>query len=186
MNPLEAYIANGTLPAPAPVPTPAPPPTLKRVRWNHAEIIDFMIANPQARQREIAAEFGLSESWLSICINSDSFKAALQERRAEIVDPRLTATIDDRLSAVAAVSMEMVLERLQAPLAPSDTFLTNVAKMSLEAMGFGSKGGQAAQGGGVQVIVNVPGKAASTGDWSERWSRPPLAQIVEVKGDSDA
>lgn len=168
MPTLDEFIASGQLPAPRP---PSPPVELgpKKVRWNHMEIIDFMLANPDKRQREIAAHFGLSESWLSITINSNSFKAALAERKEEIVNPMLTATLEERVGAVAAKSMEIVLERLTAPVAPSDDFLTDVAKMSLEAMGFGGKGPAQGTNNGVQVIVNLPGKSPSAQSWAERW-----------------
>lgn len=148
---------------------------LKNVRWNHEELIDHMLANPGQHQREIAKVFDRTETWISIIVNSDAFKARLAERKEELVDPILKATLNDRICAAANKSMELVLEKLNSPLPPKDDFIMEAAKLSLGALGYGARGaGQSNDGApSVQVIVNVPGKAESREEWSARWGRGP-------------
>ena len=141
---------------------------LKEIGYSHAAMIDLLIASPAITQNEIASFFGYTPAWVSTVINSDAFQGALQERRAEIINPALIATIEERFKAVAQLSLERVLERLTLPNnLISDDFLINSAKLASTALGYGAKpiGGGSTQ---VGVVINLPGVAMNSTDWAAR------------------
>jgi hypothetical protein len=55
-----------------------------KLRIPHHAILDLMLANPFMTQNDIAKEAGYSVSWLSVLVNSDSFKSELNKRRTEL------------------------------------------------------------------------------------------------------
>lgn len=148
-----------------------------RVRYSHDAMIDLIIATPGITQREIARIFDHTEPWISNIVNSDAFKARLAERKGELIDPSLVASIDERLRAVADKSLSLLVEKLNAPIQPSDDFVLKSAELASKALGYGAR--QAGGGGGVNVavVVQVPPKIASSDEWS-KVHQP--AQIVEM------
>ena len=82
---------------------PAPAPTMGRlakIRYSHADMIDYIIQNPWTSQNEIAARYGYTPSLISNVLASDDFENAMAERKDEIVDPALNATIEERMKAL--------------------------------------------------------------------------------------
>lgn len=137
----------------------------QRLNYTHDALIDAIIAQPQLHQYQLAEMFGRSARWVHLVCASDAFQARLAERKKEMVDPTLSATIDERLGAVAAAALDKVLDKLADPkTTPSEDFLLQAAKMATTAMGYGAKpmGGASAQ---VAVVVQVPSKAASPEEW---------------------
>lgn len=67
----------------------------------HMAIADSLLADPTQKRGDLAKQMGVSESWLSIVINSDVFQVYWEARRskyeeilrAQIVDKQLTVTI---------------------------------------------------------------------------------------------
>ena len=102
-----------------------------KVRYTHEAIIDRIIDNPSISQGELAQEFGFTQAWISIIVNSDAFKHQLRERKGEIVDPKLRASVEERLNGLASRSLDKLLERLDAgmPLKTSD--LIQMAKLGV-------------------------------------------------------
>lgn len=140
-----------------------------KVRYSHDAMIDLMIAEPSIRQNDLAAIFDRTPAWVSIVINSDAFQARLEQRRAELVDPQIIASIKDRISAVATASLDRMLEKLSGPLPATDNFILESAKLATKALGYGAREG----GGGqtnVAVVIQVPQKAASAADWAAQYS----------------
>lgn len=146
------------------------------VRWHHDHVIDFMIANPTVSQAQIAKEFGFREHWVSLMVNSDAFKARLAERKAELVDPIIVRTVEERLHAVAAASLDRVLEKLVGPLPPDDKFVLESAKLATAALGYGARPAGGKTDVNIGVVVQVPGKL-SEGDWRAKYS-PGDAQAI--------
>lgn len=87
-------------------------PEITKVRYTHDAIIDMIIANPAVSQGDLAAEFGFTQSWMSIIINSDAFQERLAERKGELLDPKIRASIESRLEALAKRSLDKLLEKL--------------------------------------------------------------------------
>jgi hypothetical protein len=151
---------------------------IQKVRWNHEAVIDAMIANPDMSQNEIAAMMGYSPPWLSIIINSDAFQEKLSERRAEVIDPMLRATIEDRLRGVAAKAAEVILENLHA--APTPKVALQALEVTTRALGYGAKTGTEVNLN-IQPVAVVPAKELSTDAWSRNYGpagRP--AEVIDV------
>lgn len=55
---------------------------IKSMKPKHEAIIDWLLAHPGRAMRHLAAEMGISQSWLSIVMHSDVFKEAYEERRS--------------------------------------------------------------------------------------------------------
>lgn len=136
---------------------------IAKVRYSHDAMIDMIVAEPTLKQNDLAVIFDRTPSWISQVINSDAFQARLEARREELIDPVLRATIKDRLTAVAASSLERILDKLSSPVTPTDDFLIKSATLATKALGYGARdvGSQT----NVAVVVQVPQKAASTTDW---------------------
>lgn len=112
---------------------------IDRISYTHDAVIDFIIANPQASQGQIAAQFGYTPAWMSIIINSDAFQARLRSRRNEVVDPALVATVNDRFKGVLSRSLEKLADLLETPSPPPNVILKAVelGARGLDVGGFG-------------------------------------------------
>lgn len=135
---------------------------IARVKYTHDAMIDLIIANPALTQNELAKNFGYTVPWVSRIMNSDAFQARLAERKSELVDPSLVASIDEKLRALASKSLDVVLEKLT---------VTQSAEMGLKALEISSKAlgyGARQQNLNVQqnFVVALPPKAASAADWA--------------------
>lgn len=112
---------------------PEPRQPIQRLNYNHEACVDYIIAHPEATQNEIAARFGRSPSWLSVVMRSDAFKARLAARRAEVVDPALEATVQERFEALTVRSLEVLQEKLALPSSEVP------AQLALQAAALGAK-----------------------------------------------
>ena len=75
--------------------TPARP-TIARVRYTHEACVDMILANPAVSQNDLAAHFGYSAGWMSIVVNSNAFQEKLAERKGELIDPVIKASLEER------------------------------------------------------------------------------------------
>lgn len=141
-----------------------------KVRYSHDAMIDVILTEPTIRQNDLAAMFDRSPSWVSQIMNSDAFQARLEERRAEIVDPTITATLKERLSAVADTSLQKLLEKISTPVQlVTDDFMLQTAKFATTALGYGARApaGASETQVNVGVVVHVPPKIESAQSWVE-------------------
>lgn len=117
---------------------------LKTLRPRHHAIMDFMLANPRIPYSGVAAEFGVTQAWLSTVINSDIFRAQLNARRG-LMDEHVNRDIVTRLQGLAKKGlseMESILDDEEVSAATK----LEVAKTSLTALGYlGSKGSSPVQ-----------------------------------------
>lgn len=149
-------------------------PEIAKVRYTHDAMIDMIVENPAISQNEIAAKFGYSAAWVSIIVNSDAFQARLKERREDLVDPQLRATVKDRLQAVANKAMERLMERLATNAPFSNKELIEAAGMATKGLGFGAP--QVPTGPTQNLyIVPAPAVPATSAQWAAmaRGSTPP-------------
>ena len=156
-------------------------PEIAKVRYTHDAVIDEIILNPGISQGELSRMFGFSQSWMSICINSDAFKERLAERKALMTDPAIVASINERLDAVARRSLDKILERLDSPTAQIKTAeLVQIAKL-----GVGDKNTRPAtplQQNNLYV-VQLPAPAPNANAWLngvQNSSRVELPIVQEV------
>lgn len=162
-------------------PRPAPPkPTIQKVRYTHDAVIDEIIANPAISQGELAARFGFTQSWMSIVINSDAFKERLADRKAQLVDPKLVASIEDRLGAIANRSLDKLMEKLDGPGANGIKVMELVAMAKL-AVGDRNltKGTQVTNNS--LYVVNLPPPAPDAKTWVATAQGKKPAEIVDAR-----
>jgi hypothetical protein len=137
---------------------------IARVRYSHDAMIDLLIAEPTVKQNDLAVIFDRTPAWISQVINSDAFQSRLEERKAELVDPVITASIRDRLNAVASASLSRILDKITSPLPLTDDFLLESAKLATKALGYGAREVSGSTTN-VAVVVQVPPKIPSATEW---------------------
>jgi hypothetical protein len=109
---------------------------LQRVRYTHADMIDYIIQNPWVSQNELAARYGYSPGWVSNIMASDAFQAAMAARKDEIIDPVMKATVEERFKALVHRSLTVLMEKLEKPNV-SDNVAIRAAELGAKAMGLG-------------------------------------------------
>jgi hypothetical protein len=107
-----------------------------KVSYTHDAMIDLMIANPMITQNAIAAHFGYTPSWVSIVMSSDAYRARLEARREELVDPTIRVTIEERFRALAVKSLEVLQKKLEQPTV-SDSLAIQAAALASKSLGLG-------------------------------------------------
>jgi len=110
---------------------------IAKTNYTHDALIDMIIANPAIDQRELARFFGYSEAWISTLMASDSFQAAFERRKEEMVDPIVRHACEEQFKGLVLESMRILRKKLEAN--PSDQLALEVFKSSTRAMGYGAK-----------------------------------------------
>ncbi len=105
---------------------------IRKISYTHDALIDQIIANPQASQGQLAALFGYSPAWVSNIMAADAFQARLAERRRELIDPTLLATVDERIRGMVIQSLDKIQRALEAPACKPE--------VALRAFELGAKG----------------------------------------------
>lgn len=153
---------------------PAKRPTLQKVRYTHEAMIEAIInSGGLIKQYELAEMFGKTQSWISIILNSDAFKAQLAKRREEILDPELKASLKEKIEGLMARSLDLLMERLddrQNP--PSDQLILRSVELSSRAAGYGAR---------IEVnnTVNVTQEITEHGDQLVGLLRRKKAEVLE-------
>lgn len=113
-------------------------PAPVKINYTHDAMIDMIIASPTISNTELASRFGYSGAWCSMIKSSDAFKARLAARKAELVDPTITATVQDRIKAITERSLAILAEKLEAPAAHiPDNLVMRAAEFGAKSMGIG-------------------------------------------------
>lgn len=117
----------------------APPrPAIQKLRYTHEAMVEQIIANPWISQNELGELFGFSASWVSTVIASDLFQSKLAERRDQLIDPELRASIKTQFSGLLARSMEILRAKLDRPPAEvPDQLALQTAKIMSQNLGHG-------------------------------------------------
>lgn len=113
-------------------------PRLQKVRYTHDDCINRILMEPTISQNALAEIYGYTPGWISIMVNSDAFQARLAERRAELVDPILQATLNERFRALTVRSLEVLQEKLARPIdAIPDKLALEAAALGARSLGLG-------------------------------------------------
>lgn len=154
---------------------------IDKVRYTHDAMIDLIIAHPDLSQGEIAARFGYTQAWISMIFSADAFKARLAERRAELVDPVITANVEEQLEGLARQSVQVLMASLDAN--PRPDVALKALEISARSLGYGVKAPQVQIN---NVVAFVPKKAESGEVWEQnfnpRAAQPPEGAL-EATGD---
>jgi len=123
---------------------------LQDLSHRHQGIIDWLVMNPDKSLGDCAAFFNYSQTWLSQIVHSDMFQAAYQEQcRAR--HTLAVHTITSEMGGLAALAIEKTREKLEIG-GPSERFLGDTLRTSLQALGYGGGNGN---GNGNTSPVNI-------------------------------
>lgn len=139
---------------------------IARVKYTHDAMIDLIIIDPSISQGAIARHFGYTEPWVSRIFGSDAFQARLAQRKGDLVDPTIVASVEERLRAVASRSLDLVMEKLANPALCSLDQAMKAVEVSTKALGYGARQTNVA----VQTsfVVALPSQSASAADWASQ------------------
>lgn len=133
-----------------------------RVHYHHDAMIDLILAVPGISQGEIAKQFGHTQAWVSRIFCSDAFQARLAERKTELLDPTIIASLEERMRGVTMQSLDILAAKLEAT--QSAEMALQTLGVTTKALGFGARvtGPQSVQN---NFVVMVPEKSKSVSDW---------------------
>lgn len=100
-------------------------------------MVELMIAKPQHTPLQLAQHFGRGLSWFSSVLASDTFQAALAPRKDEILDPYLTASMEERFRALALQSLSVLSTKLDGKEV-TEFLATKAAEIGVKALGLGN------------------------------------------------
>ena len=146
---------------------------IAKIRYTHDAMIDLIIAQPEISQGQIAVYFGYTQGWVSQVLGADAFKARLAERKGEVVDPVLAASIEEQLEGLARQSMDVLRASLAANPKPDVALKT--LEITTRSLGFGVKAPQVQVN---NVIAFVPEKAKDGSAWEAAFR--PTPRIIEA------
>lgn len=95
--------------------TYVPGAAIQRVSYSHDKMIDLIIANPRIKQDHLAQYFGYTPAWVSRIMSSDAFRLRMEQRREELVNPIITATLEERFADLALRGAAIMQEKLDQP-----------------------------------------------------------------------
>jgi hypothetical protein len=138
--------------------------SIARVKYTHDAMIDLIIADPSIKQGALARHFGYTEAWVSRIFASDAFQARLAQRKEELVNPAISASIETRMNGLVIQSMEILAEKLEATRSPD--LAAKVFELSTKAAGYGARQNNVA----VQntFVVALPSKAENSEGWADK------------------
>lgn len=150
--------------------------TIQKVSITHDSILDFVITRPDATYREIAAEFGYSPEGIGIICRSDAFRARMEVRKAELVDPIIKQSIEDRLKGLAHASIDILQRKLKDSEDAGLALKTLDATTRAAAASYGARMMQPGASA-IQFVVQLPGPATSSREWKDKFG---IEDAVEV------
>lgn len=113
---------------------------IAKVKYSHDAMIDIIIQNPSVSQGELALAFGYTPGWVSQIIASDAFQARLAERKNELVDPTIRATVEERFKALVIQSLDILRQKLERPAHQiSDNLALKGLEVASKALGYGAR-----------------------------------------------
>jgi hypothetical protein len=85
---------------------------ITRLTYTHDAMVDLILQEPTVTHKELAEIFQYSAGWIQRVCASDAFQARLAERRAQLVDPHVARSLNERLRGVTIKAIDIIDERL--------------------------------------------------------------------------
>lgn len=85
---------------------------IAKVSHMHVAIMDYMVANPTVRKGQVAAHFGVTNTWLSIIINSHAFQDMLRQRQDEFFGA-VVVPLREKIIGVADQALDRLAEKIE-------------------------------------------------------------------------
>lgn len=155
---------------------------LKRVRFQHDAIIDMIIAEPGISQGALAAAFGFTEAWISRVINSDAFNVMLAQRKQELIDPTLIASVEERLREAATLSLDVVIKKLKA--APTLDQALKAVEVTSKALGYGARTDNSVNIN-TNYVVALPDRSQDAATWAAQHTPKSFATSIPTTVDAE-
>lgn len=109
-----------------------------RVQYSHDGMIQLMIDNPGWGHAKLAKHFGHTPGWFANVLAGDEFQMRLDLRRHEVLDPTLTATMEERFRGLTLQALTVMQKLLDNPKVQDATVL-KAAEIGIKALGLGMK-----------------------------------------------
>lgn len=150
-----------------------------RVTYLHESLADFILANPGASKKEMAAYVGKTPQWVGYVLSSDVFRQHLSRRRNEIVDPTILLSLQERWRALSAEAADILLETMVST--PSPAIALKVMEIAVKAdANFINENSKAPVTHNTYVVA-LPSPAASEQAWAEKYQQPVIDIPAKVK-----
>lgn len=151
---------------------------IQRVKPIHDAMIDLIIAKQGVISRtELAKHFGYTPVWVGRLMNSDSFQARLAVRKADLVDPLIVASVEEKFRSMIDRSLDILEEKLDK--APTSDLALQTLALGAKALGYGARQQN------VQLqqnfVVAMPEKASSSSDWVAKHGATQTVVEAETK-----
>lgn len=117
---------------PAPVPS-----TAVALPFTTDGMVQFLLEHPGMTHQQYGAAFGRGSGWFASVLASAAFQRALDPVRHLIVDPSISATLDERFKALALQGLSVLQVRLDSKECGDQTVLKAV-ELGLKASGLGA------------------------------------------------
>ena len=126
---------------------------IQKLSVKHEAIMDYLLANPGMSLGDLAAHFGITQTWLSVVIHSPAFQDRLAEKKDMLFHHTVVATVRDKLTTIAHKALDRMADQLD--FESSHKELRETADMALERLGIGGKVNVPATGGSGTVNNNT-------------------------------
>ncbi len=83
-----------------------------RLTYTHDAMVDLILQEPTVTHAELAEIFSYSAGWIARVVSSDSFQARLAERKAQLIDPHIARSLNERLRGVTVRAIDIIQEKL--------------------------------------------------------------------------
>lgn len=99
-------------------------------------MIEVMIAHPDWALAQYAREFGRTKGWMASVLASESFQQTMAPYKHQILNPAITATMEERVRALAIRSMDVLQEKLDSKEV-SDLVVLKATELGIKGLGMG-------------------------------------------------
>jgi len=148
-----------------------------QMRYSHEAMVDLIVQNPWIQQNQIATIFGRTPAWISVVMHTDAFQTLLEERRQELIDPEIRATIAERFQALVHRSMQVLQEKLSKP---AEQIPDNLVLRAIEMGAKGLAVGGFAPAAPVAPSAPVPNRLEALADRLLALQNQVRGQVVDV------
>lgn len=153
--------------------------------YSHEAMVDLIVRNPGWTHKKYAAHWGKGTAWFSSVLASDSFQLELDKRRHEILDPSITATMEERFRALTVRGLEVLQDKLDSKEV-SDNIVLRATEIGVKALGMGQAvAPPTAPTGNVETLAE---RLISAFETQRRNARQPVtvenAEVVVESGES--
>lgn len=152
---------------------------ISRLNPTHYAIMRWLVQPANlgpGHMRRCAAQFEVTESWLSTLVHTDMFQARWKDLQKDI-DQGMIPTIEDELRGTAALAVEKLQSRIVSGGLSSEMLL-NIAKETTHALGMGPKAAAPAQQS-TQIYFNLEDLNAARERNVEAYLNPDVGRSVE-------